>query len=151
MRREGGFTLVEIMIVVSIIALLATIAVPSFIRARERAREAKFVNALRVATGAFEMYAAEHDGYPADVNRGIVPAGMASYFDATFDWTKPTPYGGNWDWDYNTLGVVAAVSIVGTTATASQMTEVDTRIDDGSLSTGIFQDKGSSRYSYILE
>ena len=143
--------MIEIMIVVSVIALLAVIAVPSFLRARERAREGKFVNALRVASGAFEMYAAEHNGYPPDVNRGIVPAGMADYFDPTFDWTKPTPFGGNWDWDYNTLGITAAVSAVGTNASAQTMLDIDTQIDDGDLSTGGFQDKGSGRYSYILE
>ena len=35
--KRGGFTLVEIMIVVAIIALLAAIAVPGFLRARKRA------------------------------------------------------------------------------------------------------------------
>ena len=143
--------MVEIMIVASVIALMAAIAVPTFLRARERARQAKFVNVLRVASGAFETYAAEHNGYPPDVNRGIVPAGMATYFDVTLDWTKPTPFGGNWDWDCNTLGITAAVSAVGTSATATTMLEIDTQIDDGDLSTGAFQDKGSGRYSYILE
>jgi prepilin-type N-terminal cleavage/methylation domain-containing protein len=38
--RQAAFTLVEIMIVVSIIALLAMIALPSFLRARERAEHA---------------------------------------------------------------------------------------------------------------
>lgn len=155
MRRshglKGGFTLVEIMIVVSIIALLALIAVPSVMRAREQARGAKFVNAIRVATGAFEVYAAEHNGYPADVNRGIVPSGMVTYFSKTFDWTKATPFGGNWDWDYNVFGFTAAVSAVGISATSAQMLEIDTKIDNGDLSTGVFRDMGSGRYSYILE
>jgi type IV pilus assembly protein PilA len=36
-NKRGGFTLVEIMIVVAIIALLAAIAVPNFLRSRKRA------------------------------------------------------------------------------------------------------------------
>jgi type II secretory pathway pseudopilin PulG len=139
------------MIVVSVIALLAMIAVPSFLRAREQARGAKFVNAVRIASGAFEVYAAEHNGYPADVSRGIVPAGMDTYFSKTFDWTKPTPLGGNWDWDFNVFGFTAAVSAVGTNATTAQMLEIDGKIDNGDLSTGAFRDEGSGRYSYILE
>jgi type IV pilus assembly protein PilA len=49
MRRVAGFTLVEIMIVVGVIALLVVIALPSFLRAREKAQNAKLMNGLRVA------------------------------------------------------------------------------------------------------
>jgi prepilin-type N-terminal cleavage/methylation domain-containing protein len=152
MRRAGGFTLIEIMIVVSVIALLALIAVPSFLRARDQTREAKFVNVLRVASGAFEMYATEHNGgYPPEVGRGIVPAGMDTYFGPSLDWTKPTPLGGNWDWDYNVFGFTAGISAVGTGATRQQMQDVDSKIDDGNLFSGKFQRKGGRRYSYIIE
>ena len=151
MRRAHAFTLVEIMIVVSIIALLAAIALPSFLRARQRAQNAKFVNALRVASGAFTMYAIEHSGYPADVTRATVPPGMELYFGPTLDWTKPTPIGGNWDWDYNVFGFTAGVSVVGTSADTMQMTAIDSTIDDGDLSGGGFKDMGGTRYTSILE
>jgi prepilin-type N-terminal cleavage/methylation domain-containing protein len=151
MRRNAGFTLVEIMIVVAIIALLAVIALPSFLRAREQTQNAKFVNALRVASNAIETYAVEHNGYPTDSNRSVVPSGMATYLDATLNWSGPTPIGGQWDWDFNVFGVKAAISVVNPTASASQLLDIDKRIDDGDLTTGAFQDMGASRYSDIIE
>ncbi len=57
--RRGGFTLVEIMIVVAIIALLAAIAVPGFLRARKRAQATKVLNELRIIDGALDQYALE--------------------------------------------------------------------------------------------
>ena len=47
-RKRGAFTLVEIMIVVAIIALLAAIAVPGFLRARKRSQASRIVNDLRM-------------------------------------------------------------------------------------------------------
>jgi type II secretory pathway pseudopilin PulG len=139
------------MIVVSIIALLVVIALPSFLRARQQAQNAKFVNVLRVATGAFELYAMENNGYPAEAASGVVPSGMQNYFGPTLDWTASTPIGGSWDWDVGVFGVTAAISVVGSPASTQQMTDIDTKIDDGNLATGNFQEKsGGTRYSSIL-
>jgi prepilin-type N-terminal cleavage/methylation domain-containing protein len=151
MRRAAAFTLVEIMIVVSIIALLALMALPSFLRAREHARAAKFMNGVRIATDAFQMYATENNAYPADVNRAVVPAGMALYFGPTLDWRKPTPIGGNWDWDYHVFGFTAGVSVVGSSADVTQMTDIDGKLDDGNLSTGAFKGTAADRYTAIIE
>ena len=49
----------EIMIVVAIIALLASIAVPGFIRARKRAQAARILNDLRLIDAAVDQYAIE--------------------------------------------------------------------------------------------
>ena len=58
-KRRGGFTLVEIMIVVAIIALLAAIAVPGFLRARKRAQATRILNDLRMIDSAVDQYAIE--------------------------------------------------------------------------------------------
>ena len=57
--RRAGFTLVEIMIVVAIIALLAAIAVPGFLRARKRSQASKILNDLRLIDAAVDQYAIE--------------------------------------------------------------------------------------------
>jgi prepilin-type N-terminal cleavage/methylation domain-containing protein len=58
-KRHGGFTLVEIMIVVAIIALLAAIAVPGFLRARKRSQASRILNDLRLIDSAVDQYAIE--------------------------------------------------------------------------------------------
>src|ERR1700745_3774625 len=58
-KKRGGFTLVEIMIVVAIIALLAAIAVPGFLRARKRSQATRILNDLRLVDAAVDQYAIE--------------------------------------------------------------------------------------------
>ena len=58
-KNRGGFTLVEIMIVVAIIALLAAIAVPNFLRARKRSQATRILEDLRMIDSAIDQYAIE--------------------------------------------------------------------------------------------
>ena len=58
--NKSGFTLVEIMIVVAIIGLLAAIAIPNFVKARETAQLNSIINNLRIVEGAKDQYALEN-------------------------------------------------------------------------------------------
>jgi len=155
MGRAGskhGMTLIEILLAVSIIGLLSALMVPAFSRAARSRQNAQTAARLRMLVSAFELYASENGDYPADVIRGVVPAGMQPYFDSLgIDWfTQTTGLGGNWDWGKNQLGALATIAIASPTASQAQMEDFDRLLDDdGNLNTGRFRKSGVHHY-YII-
>jgi len=83
-KNRGGFTLVEIMIVVAIIALLAAIAVPNFLRARKRSQATRCLEDLRLIDAADDQYAIENNKMSGavvawtDVQNYLVPTIQAA-------------------------------------------------------------------------
>jgi type IV pilus assembly protein PilA len=63
-RSQGGFTLIELMIVVAIIGILAAVAVPNFIRYQARSRRSEAYANLASAVRAYTTYDAEKGSYP---------------------------------------------------------------------------------------
>ncbi len=82
LRTKHGFTLVEIMIVVAIIALLAAIAIPNLLRARHNANEAASIAAVRTISTACESFRAAQTptSYPA--NLAALSSATPAYIDA---------------------------------------------------------------------
>lgn len=156
MRYAGckkAMTLVEILIAVAVIGLLAALMVPAFNLAFRSRQNAQAASRLRTLVAAFELYASENGSYPADVNRAIVPTGMAPYFSSMgITWfAATTSLGGNWDWGRNQLGALATIAIASPTVSRSQMEEFDRLIDDGNLTTGRFRLTGVHHYYIIRE
>lgn len=68
--RQSGFTLVEIMIVVAIIGLLAAIAIPNFVKARNTAQANACINNMRQIDSAIQQWALENGKKDSDTVQG---------------------------------------------------------------------------------
>ena len=73
MKQKKGFTLVEIMIVVAVVALLSAVAIPNLLLARRKAFEADAQVRLHNMASLLESYAAEQGEYPDGWGRLINP------------------------------------------------------------------------------
>ena len=65
MTRPKGFTLIEILIVVAILAILAMISIPNFLNAQIRAKVARMQSDLQAVASAIEMYALDRGALPS--------------------------------------------------------------------------------------
>jgi general secretion pathway protein G len=81
---ERGFTLIELMIVVAIIAILAGILIPNFVNARAQAQTSACESNLRAIATAMELYYSDNQRYP---DAGAIPdalnSGAVSYLNNT--------------------------------------------------------------------
>lgn len=148
-KSTAGFTLVEIGVVVAVIGLLVSIAIPGYKKITERSNNTVMSNDFRAATGALEHYVFEKGGWPPD-GAGGWPSELNGYLPPPDRWNRPTPIGGTWSWALNTDGTAAALRISNFTAPASQVLKLDTMIDNGDIATGTCFVVGSTLV-YTLE
>ena len=119
-RKNRGFTLVEIMIVVAIIALLASIAVPNFLRARKRSQASRILEDLRLIDNAVDQYAIE---YSRASGSTVTWAGVQLYMkrNSNLANSQKSVIGGTYANSFTVDGVVATPT--GTSAALSDVTD----------------------------
>jgi prepilin-type N-terminal cleavage/methylation domain-containing protein len=100
MKREQGFSLIELLIVVAIIAIIAAIAVPSMLTARMAANEAGAVQSLRTAGSAQVAYSSVNNGNTGTIAQ-LTNAAAGAYLDSR--WTGLS-FGG---YTYNEAAAIA--------------------------------------------
>ena len=69
MKNRNGFSLIELLLVVTVILIISAIAVPNFLRSRQRANESSAVASIRVINTAAVTYSMTYPnlGYPASL------------------------------------------------------------------------------------
>ncbi|MGA9574090.1 MAG: prepilin-type N-terminal cleavage/methylation domain-containing protein [Lysobacterales bacterium] len=89
MRRSGGFTLIELMIVISIIAILVTLAIPAYQEYNIRAKITECMVGAAPAKLAVSEYMSTVGSWPPDMDAAALSSGNVSKFCSGFDGYDP--------------------------------------------------------------
>ena len=103
--RKSGFTLIELMIVVTVISLLAGISTPRFVKARDTSQLNAIVNNLRIIEQSKDTWALDNK-----TGEGALPTttDLSGYFKGN---TMPTPVAGE-NYNINPIGTSATATLI---------------------------------------
>ena len=169
---RAAYTLVEIAVVVTIIGILATLAVPYFKRVKESAIISTLENDLRIFSQEFMQYELNFGTYPDTSTPGTYPNGMADRISST--WIQSSVIGGTYRWVHasnngnggnggngNGNGggggggnLYAYIEITTNSSEplridSTRLSEIDGDLDDGNTGSGYFQVSGMSIRYYL--
>lgn len=128
-KRKAGFTIVELMVVVTTIGILALLGMPGIRMARERTQATATANDVRVFTEAIEFYSTAEGSYPDFMSYTDMPEDIAEYL-------PPVWKNGAHSWFYYHDRNYTYVYLYNLNFTAEQAVRLDSILDDGNIATG---------------
>ncbi|HAV12232.1 MAG TPA: hypothetical protein DCX06_01885 [Opitutae bacterium] len=157
-QREApisGFALIELAVVVTIIGILAALALPYFKRATQNTLISRLENDLRIYEQTFETYELEFGTMPpSQPTAGLFPIGLEDRL--SHKWKYDSPIGGvyRWIYDENSLDDYAYIEILNSadkpiTIALSRLIEIDNDLDDGDTTTGKIRFQGLNIQYYV--
>ncbi len=148
-----GFTLIEILIVVMILGILASIVVAQFVEMSDGARHTTFIANGRIFREQARHFQLDNGVYPEDAASGSLPDGFGYYVQQN-KWEGGTPIGGVWDAELNSFGLTTSIGVhfngTGETRDDVYMQQIDAAMDDGDLATGGFRKIAGDRYYMVV-
>ena len=144
--RRSGFTFIELLMVVTIIGLLAAIAIPKYRTVKRRALATQIVGDVDVLRVASMSFYADSAYFPDDAASGQIPAGLTKYLPQGFsfqrnDWTLDYD-----SWDAKSMSV-SAPALVGVSFTTNDAALGETVM--GLLSNSASFSSGS-KYTVVI-
>ena len=139
---RAAYTLVEIAVVVTIIGILATLAVPYFKRVKESAIISTLENDLRIFSQEFMQYELNFGTYPDTSTPGTYPNGMADRISST--WIQSSVIGGTYRWVHASNngnggnGGTATATTATVTATATAIMGIATTATATAVAVAIY-------------
>jgi general secretion pathway protein G len=92
-KSQAGFTLIEIMVVIVILAVLATLVLPKIMDRPDEARKVKVMQDIRILEGALKLYRLDNFVYPADLEALVTKPEGANNWKGYLDRVPEDPWG----------------------------------------------------------
>jgi prepilin-type N-terminal cleavage/methylation domain-containing protein len=146
-RRAAAFSIIELMVTITIISLLAAVALPTIASVKRRSSATAIANDFRTFAAAFDAYVHETGKWPDETDAGVLPPEMVNRINPK-GWLRITPLGGQYNWDngqthagtkYTAAIAISSTSLSPVVLDLDLMEAIDRIIDDGNLSTGNFR------------
>lgn len=134
-RRRGGFSLIELLMAVSIVGILAGLAIPNLRNMTWRARATEVAGDIEVVRVATLQYNADLSSWPAESALGDIPSGLENFLPEGFSFQ-----GNGFELDYERLTPV----VIPGNPTITQLIGVSVVIDADELSNGVIELLGGS-------
>ncbi len=128
-KHSRGFSLIELMVVVTIIGILALFAIPGIRQAKERTEATTVGNDLRVFSDAVEFYSTATGSYPSSMSYTKMPEEIGSYLPTV--WKN-----GTYNWLYFKGRDLAYIYVYNLNFSTEQGIRLDSIVDDGNIATG---------------
>lgn len=128
-KRQAGFSLIELMVVVTVLGILAMLGIPAFKKSTQRAQAITMANDMNKFIQAVELYGTSEGTYPLNMNYTTMPEVVRDYLPAKWQ-------NGSYTWTYYNFGFLVAIVTSNMSFTAEQAITLDAAIDDGNISSG---------------